>query len=78
MTGPDLDYGIHGGASVQYGQSFIIVGGHTYDPTEILFDNVLRFDPATETWQEVSGATMAEGREYFAAFLVPDDYGNCQ
>ena len=64
---------VRGGASVQYRNSFLAIGG--------IADNVRRneiwmYDPDKEQWDTLN-FTLKVARNYHAAFLVPDDFWDC-
>ena len=70
-----LPIDINKGVSVPYKDSFLIVGGFSSDVSEYL-DTVYYYNPTLDQW-ELMNQRMTRGREYFAAFLVPDYYAGC-
>ena len=68
--GPDLPHEIRFGASVQLGNTFLIVGG--YDGS-IFYDTIWTFDVEAEDWIELN-QHLTTARDVTAAFLVPDEY----
>ena len=70
--GPDLPYELQGGASVQYEDTFIIVGGLSSRRT----DQIIKFDVKTEDWIILPQHLQAP-RDIFTAFLIPDSYIEC-
>ena len=63
------------GASVQYGNTFLAVGGYD-DDNEQYLDTVYMFDVEEESWI-LMPQRMEEGRWELPAFLVPDDFASC-
>ena len=48
----NLPYSIYGAASVPYNDSFLLVGGYSYDTFEEL-DTILRYIPENDVWVEM-------------------------
>ena len=67
--GTDLPYVIYGGATVQLNNTFLIVGG--FNGTYL--DTIWTFDVVAEGWTLLN-EHLTIGREFTAAFLVPDDF----
>ena len=59
-----------GGESVQYEDSFLVVGGGTSTKS---FNAIYKYNLDPEGWIELPQKMRYE-RNYFAAFLVPDDF----
>ena len=72
--GPDLPVSnqLYWGASVPYGDTFLIIGGYDYEYS----DSILSFDPTLDSWVELP-QKLTQGRNKFAAFLAPDDFVTC-
>lgn len=70
-----LPYDIHYGASVPYGDSFLIVGGYSNGQFSYL-DTIFYFNPETEIF-ELFDQTLSEPKDQMAAFLVPDNFALC-
>ena len=70
--GPDLPYKIYYGASVQWKETFIIVGGSS---TEFIdtSDTLYVFDAEKNEWNRLN-QTLNIGRIWTAALMVPDDF----
>lgn len=73
QAGPDLPYLIKRGASVQFENTFLIVGGKDTNSDEL--DTIWKFDMDTENWALLD-VKMQAARSLTAAFLVPEDF--CQ
>ena len=73
--GPDLPVKMElfGASCVQFQQTFLVVGGH--DSGENL-GSIIKFDPVNYVWITMP-QKLTKAREYFAAFLVPNDYVSC-
>ena len=71
-SGPLMPVVLEHGASVQYGNTFLAVGGMDNNGTAT--KSVYMFDP--EGWIEMP-QKMENGRAFFAAFLVDEDYLPC-
>ena len=74
--GPDLPF--LNGASVPYGDTFLVVGGEQnyfpyYDSDLISEFNP---DPSAERWN-LRPERLKSSKLYMTAFLVPDDYATC-
>ena len=69
-----MDEAISFAASVQFEDSFLLIGGYSNRNHES-FANVRQFDPSTETWivrpEKLNGPKIS-----MAAVLVPEDYVN--
>ena len=70
-----LPIDIHWGSSVPYRDSFLIVGGNSYDVGDYL-DTVYYYNPTFDQW-DLLDQRMSLPQERLAAFLVPDDYADC-
>jgi hypothetical protein len=62
------------GASVQYENTFLVVGGGNVISGEE--PDIYKYDPDNESWITLA-ENLKNGRERFAAFLVPNDYIQC-
>lgn len=72
----DLPIDIMDGASVGYGDSFIIVGGYYYSGfTDI--DEIHYYNAELDVWEEMYQKLDYETSE-LTSFTVPDEYANCQ
>ena len=71
-AGPDFPEPRENGASVPFGDSFIVVGGQSGDLLTY-YDDILRFDPATEDWV-VMDEKIAFANDDVTAIMVPDPY----
>ena len=65
-----------GGSSIQYGNTFVIVGGDERNGTDQYKSSVIKFDTDTRSWMDLP-QVLATGRSEFAAFLVPDWFVRC-
>ena len=79
-NGPELPVAkdLENPAAVQYGNTFIVLGGRDYglgDPDSIR-DTLFMFDPKNDDWIQLPQKLLS-GRRYCAAFLVPDDFIQC-
>ena len=72
--GEDLPVGIFQGASVQFKDSFLLVGGESEDAW---INTIYYFNPQDQKWEK-RNETMKQGRRDFAAFLVPNSLANCE
>ena len=70
--GPDLEYPIYYGASVQWQNTFLIVGGENYGG---YLDTIWKFDVDNDRWVLLN-RTLTTGRCFSASILVP--YSYCQ
>ena len=67
-AGPDLPQAMAYGSSVQYKDSFLVVGGH---PGDFEFSEfIYEFDPNLSSW--IIKSQLNTGRDIMTAFLVPD------
>ena len=64
-SGPNLPYEVSHTSSVQYGDTFALVGG-------LGSDRVLPYDPVQEGWTPVDGL-LSEQKSEPIAFLVSED-----
>ena len=71
-----MPHAAYDGASVQYGDSFLAIGGSDGDTNSQDLDSVHRFDVETDSWVELPHR-MEEARAFFPAFLVPEDFVEC-
>ena len=67
--GPDMSIAIKAGAVVQFGNSFIVVGGQ--GSSEV--DSIHQFDAEQEKWI-LRNEKLNIARYETTAFLVPDSY----
>ena len=72
-NGPDLPNVIYHGESVQYKNTFLIVGG--WDGSN-RFDSIYEYDIRTNQWIKRS-EKLKRARLAFTAFLVPDEVAQC-
>ena len=75
LPGPDLPHEIYGGASVPFGDAFLVAGGYGASTGGYL-DTVYAFDASADVWR-LEDAALAEGRTMLAAFTVPETYVAC-
>ena len=68
--GPSLPYYIYNGASVQYGNTFLIVGG---DAPQGKLNTLWMYDMDIGNWTLLD-QTLEIPRAYTTAFFVPDEY----
>lgn len=74
--GPSLPHAVQDMASVQYGSSFVILGG--FDPqTNDMFTNILLFNSSSSPSWVVLPQSLTHAKGSSAAFLVPDEAVNC-
>ena len=76
---PDLDlpYGVAFGASVDYGDGFLAVGGYRLNTDGFgESEKIWRFSAGTFEWSELP-ATLAVPRTELTAFMVPDEIVQC-
>ena len=76
IMGPDLPTAgakLEFGASVSYGNTFLIVGGYI---TNVYEDTIVSFNILTEDW-EILPQRMKNGRRDFAAFMIPNSFIKC-
>ena len=74
--GADFPVPIEGAEAVQFGHTFIVVGGFV-DQREGSYDNIWMWEPDTLTWTD-TGKKLALGRApRGGAFFVPDDHVTC-
>lgn len=69
----DLPTDIEFGMSVPFKDSFLLVGG---TGSQGIRDTIYYYDSSANQWDLMS-PKMDHKRETFAAFLVPDEYANC-
>ncbi len=67
FSGPDFPNGVWYAASVQYGETFAVLGIES-ERGEV--DAIYTFDGATDSWVELEGETLSEPKRSTAAFLV--------
>ena len=73
QPGPDLPVDmVYNGQSVQYRDSFLIVGGRNSSYSK----SIIRFDAIKEDWV-ILEQELATARDQFAAFTIPDYYISC-
>lgn len=70
-----LPFDIRNGQSVPWKDSFLIVGGYSYDKGDYL-DSILYYNPQTDAW-DLMNQRMKKTRQRFTAFSVPKDFGSC-
>ena len=75
IAGPLLPQSVSLGVSVQFRDSFLILGGRNKNSHREL-DTIYEFEPDSESWIE-RDEKMKIARYTFTAFLVPDSYANC-
>ena len=73
-SGQDLPAIRYHAASVQYKNTFLVVGG--MNGNDRVTDTIFEFDPENDTWI-IRTERMALGRSAFAAFIVPPEHVNC-
>ena len=66
---------LRGAESVQYGNTFLIVGG-TKASSNVGTNTILTFDPVGYDWVQLPYEMQYE-RRFFTAFFVPDDFISC-
>jgi hypothetical protein len=64
------------GASVQFEDTFLAVGGTDGHALGVVTTTIFKFDPATEDWVELCEKLTIPRRD-FTSFLVPADYIQC-
>ena len=64
-----------GGASVQYQDGFLIVGGYSLSNSKF-FDTIYYYNPIYPRWEKLA-ETLSIGRTVAAAILVPDSFASC-
>ena len=78
--GPDLPIRMSRGASVQFGDTFLVVSSliHFDSETGFIFisNSILKFVTEPEGWLELP-QKLSIGSVYFNAFLVPNDFIDC-
>ena len=77
--GPDFPIGLSGGASVQFGDTFLVVSGLIEFVSEIGFifsKSIFKFVTEPEGWIELPQKLIIRS-DYFNAFLVPNDFIDC-
>ena len=67
MATSRLDHTIRSMASVQYLDSFLLVGGENYETS------VLEYKPEEERFVALPGVTLSLGRQYHGAVLVDEE-----
>ena len=75
ISGPNLPVNRYSGTSVQWGDTFIIVGGSTLTQRGNAnnLKDILKFNVVNGTWTELD-QKLQTGRRDMAAFLVPDSF----
>ena len=78
-TGPDLPEAMGYGNTVQYKNTFIIVGGYRKDSdgSEHYSRPIYRFNPENHEWEELGHGLTNWARAGSASFLVSDDDVYC-
>lgn len=71
-----LDDDIGYGASVPFRDSFLIVGGIRVFAANNYLNTIYYYNPDSDTWIQLE-KNMLRQRYKFAAFMVSDDYANC-
>jgi hypothetical protein len=77
--GPDLPIRMSRGASVQFGDTFLVVSSlETYESGigYIYSKSIFKFVTEPEGWFELP-QKLSVGSDYFNAFLVPKDFIDC-
>ena len=72
--GPDLPFHIHHGTTVQYKDTFIIVGAGSHSH---YFDHILQYDVDTKDWI-IREEKLSRKGFGFTAFLIPDELAQCE
>ena len=74
--GPKFEF--YDGASVQFGDTFLLVGGRQNVFPFSASDQIWQFnpDPSDESWV-LRPETLKSAKYHTAAFLVPNDYATC-
>lgn len=70
--GPSLDIALT--TSVEYGDTFLLVGGFEDGPTEL--DTIYEYDSANERWK-LRPERLSEGKDTVVAFIVDDAIVDC-
>ena len=68
--GPDLPHAVHGASSVQYEDTFILLGGE-------LDHEILKFDNLNYVWISLPQRLQVADRYRSPIALVPDDFISC-
>ena len=64
-----LPVSMHGMVSIQYGETFLLIGGNDHATGEEIADAYI-FDPEGEVFNLMDGVRMSQGRRHAAAVLV--------
>ena len=76
FIGPNLPYGVAGGASVRTEQSFAIVGGFSMELDQDL-DTILMYQPQDNTWMELPGRLKTPRSGATAIAIDPSMFPEC-
>lgn len=75
-SGPDLDVPVKYASVVQYGNTFLIVGGFRQKSSGERFRDIRQFDPEANKWI-IRSEKLKTPKMDMAAVWVPDDYFHC-
>ena len=75
-VGPDLPKPLYGGASVQYEDSFLLVGGFS-TAARVASTSLFTFEVETGLWRELPQKLTMGHDLYLTAVLVSDDFVQC-
>lgn len=70
-----LPFDISWGSTVEFGQSFAIIGGVS-DTRGYELNTILYYDPESDSWR-VLDKTLKKPRQQFSAFWVSDEFAKC-
>ena len=70
-TGPELPFTVYHASSIQYEDSFLVVGG--IDESRKALSSIIKYDVGNEEFVKMP-QEMKTPRSDAAAFLIPDDY----
>ncbi len=77
--GPKLPFDLQNGASVEFGSTFLLVGGYSILGGNVM-ESIIEYNPGpsigNESWT-VRNETLKMARQDFAAFMVPNNYVAC-
>ena len=76
VRGPDLPTTLYLGASVPFGDTFLIVGGRDKIVHSMEMDTIFQFDGESFNWIQRE-EKLVMPRYGFAAFLVPQQVARC-
>ena len=76
--GKSLPQPMEGAASINYGDSFLVVSGYrSAEGIRFYLNTIYEYDPRDDSWIEW-GVKLRPGRAYHAAIPIPDDGKICQ